>query len=218
MAAHRGGPYLARLPDERPPGLRLAAASGPWYRIDHEPPGRWKWAAPPAPMARFDSAAGALRVRYAATSRRGALRERFDASGRIVSAGELDHHLVELTGRLHLLDLRREVILDALGLDDQISTSRAPGVWAAAQRLTDLVAGWFGAACHGIAYRSRTTPEHAANLAFFPHAPLQARSLGRLRAQQGLLAAAVASDGFAVEAWPDEARPTNRKGPGRPHV
>ena len=202
MAAHRGGPYLARLPEVRPPGLRLSVVSHRWYRIDPEPPGRWKWSARPSPRARFDPASGRFRVRYAAGSRRGALRERFDSSGRIVSAGELDLYLIELVGRIRVLDLRREAVLDALGLDDQISTSRAPGVWAAAQHLTDLVAGWYGPASQGIAYRSRTTPERSANLAFFGTSPLAARSLGRLRTQDDLLAAAVVSDGFAVEGWP----------------
>jgi len=50
-------------------------------------------------------------------------------------------------------------------------------------------------------YRSRTTPERSANLAFFSHAPLTARRLGNLGDQTALLAAGVLSDGFAVEGW-----------------
>lgn len=129
------------------------------------------------------------------------MRERFDASERIVRAADLDLHLVELTGTAHVLDLRRDRTLDALGLDDQISTSRAPGVWAAAQQLADLVRDWFGARCHGIVYRSRTTPQRSANLAFFEHAPLAAIDRGTLRAQDALLASCVLSDGFAVQGW-----------------
>lgn len=48
-------------------------------------------------------------------------------------------------------------------------------------------------------YRSRTTPQRSANLAFFEHAPLTATSLGRLGDQPGVLAAGVASDGFTVD-------------------
>jgi hypothetical protein len=142
-----------------------------------------------------------VRVRYAGDAPRVAMRERCDASERIVRAADLDLHLVELIGRLQVLDLRRDRILDALGLDDQISTSRAPGVWAAAQRLVDLVHAWFGERCHGIVYRSRTTPQRSANLAFFHHAPLESTDRGTLRAQDALLASCVLSDGFAVQGW-----------------
>ena len=38
----------------------------------------------------------------------------------------LDSHLTELTGPIHVIDLRRDQTLDALGLDDQVSTSRPP--------------------------------------------------------------------------------------------
>lgn len=129
------------------------------------------------------------------------MRERFDATGRVVAALLLDLHVVELTGPLRVLDLRLDRNLDALGLDDQVSTSRAPGVWTACQELADLVDAWYGPRCHGIAYRSRTTPQRSANLAFFAHAPLRARDLGPLRDQTGLLAASVHSDGFVVEGW-----------------
>jgi hypothetical protein len=129
------------------------------------------------------------------------MRERFDEQGRIVSMGELRLRLVELTGVVRVLDLRLDRNLDALGVDDQINTSRAPDVWAACQRLTDLVAEWYAARCHGIVYRSRTTPQHAANLAFVAQAPLAARDLGSLARQTRLLAACVHSDGFTIEGW-----------------
>jgi len=106
---------------------------------------------------------------------------------------------VQLTGRLHVVDLRTDRTLDVLGLDDEINTARAPDVWTACQQLADLVHRWCGQRCHGIVYRSRTTPQGSANLAFFEHAPLTATSLGRLGAQPSLLATAVVSDGFTVE-------------------
>ncbi len=140
-------------------------------------------------------------MRYAGDAQRVAMRERFDASDRIISEADLDLHLVELAGTTRVLDLRRDSNFDALGLDDQISTSRAPDVWKACQRLCDLIADWYGERCHGIVYRSRTTPQRSANLALFRHAPLTGRSLGRLRGQDGLLAACAHSDGFTIEGW-----------------
>jgi hypothetical protein len=118
-----------------------------------------------------------------------------------VTAAHLDLMLVELTGPLRVLDLRRDDILDALGLDDQINTGRAPGVWDACHRLTDLVHTWFGERCEGIVYRSRTTPQRSANVAFFAHAPLAARSLGPLREQTALLSSCILSEGFAIMGW-----------------
>jgi hypothetical protein len=129
------------------------------------------------------------------------MRERFDKSQRVVRAADLSLHLVELTGSVQVLDLRRDRILDALGLDDQISTSRSPEVWATCQLLSDRVVDWFGARCHGIVYRSRTTPQRSANIAFYAHAPLQARDLGPLGERAGLFAACVLSDGFALLGW-----------------
>jgi hypothetical protein len=104
-------------------------------------------------------------------------------------------------GDIDALDLRHDRNLDALGLDDQINTSRAPAVWDACRRLVEHVHDWYGDRCDGIVYRSRTTPERSANLAFFSHARLTARRLGSLGDQAGLLAACVLSDGFAVEGW-----------------
>jgi len=130
-----------------------------------------------------------------------ALRECFDRDHRIVAPARLDGHLIELTGEIRVLDVRRDRVLDALGLDDQISTSRAPDVWSACQRLTDLVHDWFGERCDGIVYRSRTTPERGANLAFFRHAPLTARDLGSLRAQEELLRTCVLTEGFTIRGW-----------------
>ncbi len=56
-----------------------------------------------------------------------------------------------------------------------------------------------GQRCQGIVYRSRTTPQRSANLAFVERAPLTATTLGRLGEQSSLLATAVVSDGFTVD-------------------
>jgi hypothetical protein len=172
-----------------------------WYRLDAQRPGEWRWRPFAEPQHRFDPASGAFRVRYAADSARAAMRERFDAEGRVVSPAHLDVRLVELTGQVTVLDLRHERVLDALGLDDQVSTSRAPGVWAACQVLSERVEAWFGARLGGIAYRSRTTPQRSANLAFLQRAPLVARDLGPRRRQEALRSACVSAEGFLVEGW-----------------
>jgi hypothetical protein len=100
-----------------------------------------------------------------------------------------------------VLDLRRDNNLDAFGLDDRISTSRSPEVQATCHRLADLSVDWYGERCHGIVYRSRTTPQRSAHVAFFEHAPVTDRDRGPLRDQTSLLAACVHADGFAVEGW-----------------
>lgn len=193
--------YVDLLPVDRPVGLRLSTLRRSWYRLDTEHPSSWSWTAFPAPRYRFDSASGAFRVRYAGDGQRVAMRERFDQSGRIVSKPELELRLIELTGPVRVLDLRRDRNLDALGLDDQINTSRAPGVWRAGQVLADRVHDWFGVRCDGIVYRSRTTPQRSANLAFFAHTRLRAEDLGRLGERDGLLAACILSDGFTAQGW-----------------
>ena len=173
----------------------------PWYRLDSEPPSRWRWSAFSEPRYRFDSASGAFRVRYAGDAQRVAMRERFDDEGRIVSVDHLRLYLVELRAAVRVLDLRRDRNLDVLDLDDQINTSRAPVVWGTGQRLADKVHSWYGDRCGGIVYRSRTMPQRSANLALFAHAPLTARKIGRLGDQTGLLSACVLADGFSVEGW-----------------
>lgn len=129
------------------------------------------------------------------------MRERFDREQRVLPKSARTLRLVELTGSVHVVDLRRDRTLDALGLDDQINTGRAPGVWAACQLLVDLIHDWFGERCDGIAYRSRTTPERSANLAFFAHAPLAVSDLGPLGDQQDLLVDCVSVDGFTIQGW-----------------
>lgn len=189
------------VPSTKPSGLRLSLLRHPWYRLDTTEPATWSWSAFATPRYRFDSASGGFRVRYAAQTKLGAMRERFTEQGRIISASELALQLVELTGPVRVLDLRHERNLDALGLDDQINTARSPEVWAAAHQLSDLVRRWYGERCHALAYRSRTTPQSSANLAWFAHAPLRVRGLGTLGSQPALLATCVLSEGFTIEGW-----------------
>jgi hypothetical protein len=193
--------YADRSPTARPAGLRLTTFRRAWYRIDTEAPQQWTWNAYPRARNRFDSATGRYRIRYAGDTQRVAMRERFDESKRVVRAAQLSLHLVELTGPVRVIDLRRDQTLDALKLDDQISTSRARDVWNACHSLADLVHEWFGDRCDGIVYRSRTTPERSANLAFFAHAPLTVRGLGTLAGNPQLLLDCTAADGFQIMGW-----------------
>jgi RES domain len=169
--------------------------------LDAQPPAHWTWGPFPAPRYRSDSASAVHRVRYAGDGQRVAMRERFDASGRLVSPADLSLRLIELTGVLRVLDLRLERNLDTLGLDDQISTGRGSEVWGVCQQLSDRVFAWYGERCHGIVYRSRTTPQRSCNVAFFAHAPLQLVDRGALHDHSGLLASCALSDGFTVEGW-----------------
>lgn len=167
------------FPEARPRGLRrrsLGAGTTLW-RIDSAPPEGWQWTGFPEARSRFDPLSGGFRTRYAAQSVHGAARERYLATGRYIPADHAHHHLVRLTAAraLRVLDLRTEANLDALLVDDRISTSREPEVWEACHRLVEAVRAWWldpdGLAgldgIDGIVYRSRTTPETSANLAFF---------------------------------------------------
>jgi hypothetical protein len=98
----------------------------------------------------------------------GAARERYLATGRYIPPDHASHQLVrlELTRSARVLDLRTEANLDALGVDDRISTSREVDVLRACHRLPAAARMWWPD-LNGLLYRSRTTPETSANLAFF---------------------------------------------------
>lgn len=181
-----------------PRGIRLSTIEGVWWRVDAADPAQWSWAPYPEARQRFDSDRGVFRTRYAARTARGALREAFDSRGRVLVPADLDRTLVTLEGTARVLDLRREQVLDAFGLDDRISTARDPATWQRCHELADLVRGHYASRCAGILYRSRTTPESSANLAFFADHPLTVRRVGPLREQPALLAALVVADRFAI--------------------
>src|SRR5246127_5913865 len=66
--------YGAPLPDARPVGLRRRRvdAGTELWRVDAARPEEWTWTGFPTPRYRFDSAAGAFRTRYAASTPVGA--------------------------------------------------------------------------------------------------------------------------------------------------
>lgn len=129
------------------------------------------------------------------------LREAFDPD-RFIGASALDHWVVALTVTGGLVDLRTDDTLDALGLDDQVSTSREPQVWDTAQQLGDLLWDEYARRrrpAPAVVYRSRTTPQHNANVAFFEHSVGTVVSVTRLRDLPALLEAAITADGFTVD-------------------
>lgn len=175
--------YRVRLPDLRPTGLRrrrITAGTTLW-RLDAEHPDGWTWDGFAEPRYRFDPPSGAFRTRYAATDVVGAFRERYRLTGMMIPTDHAAHHLVQLTAARHLrvLDLRTERNLDALGVDDQISTGQHDAVWETCQRLADAVPRWWpepDECPDAIVYRSRTTPETSANYAFFAAAAFDVES------------------------------------------
>ena len=162
--------YRDAFPAARPTGLRSRRlpVGTEFWRIDAEPPTSWTWEGFAAPRHRFDPASGAFRTRYASRSIAGAVRERYLDTGLLIPADHADHHLVRLHAQraLRVVDLRTDANLQALGLDDRISTSHELVVWEAAHLLADAVRAWWPD-LDGIAFRSRTTPERSFNLAFF---------------------------------------------------
>jgi hypothetical protein len=177
---------------------RTWASGSVLWRIDAHPPDNWDWSGFPSPRNRFDPESGAFRVRYAALTLDGAARERYLSTGRYIPADHRDHQMVrlEVVRPIRVLDLRTEANLDALDVDDRISTGREPAVWDAAHRLADTVRRWWPD-LDGVVYRSRTTPESSANLAFFSMAPFQSetQALNRMRE---LLTELVLSHGFTI--------------------
>lgn len=182
--------YRAPLPDARPAGLRRrrVIAGTQLWRLDAQHPDDWGWGGFPGPRYRFDPTSGGFRTRYAATDLVGAFRERYRLSGLLIPSDHGEHHLVRLIAARHLrvLDLRTERNLDALGVDDQISTGQHDAVWDTCQQLADAARRWWPEPTEcpdAIVYRSRTTPETSVNYAFF------------------------AAEAFEAQAWPLNRRP-----------
>ena len=192
--------YRRPLPEARPTGLRrrrITTGTEIW-RGDATDPAAWTWVGFPEPRYRFDPASGAFRTRYAGTTLVGAFRERYQATGLVIPVDHANHHLVRLVAARHLrvLDLRTEKNLDALQVDDQISTGQHPDVWDTCHRLADAVRRWW-TDLDAIVYRSRTTPESSANLAFFADDGFDIQSW-LLADRRDILTDLVLSNGFTI--------------------
>jgi hypothetical protein len=158
------------FPHARPPGLsrHTLPAGAELWRIEANPFHEWTWEGFPQPWHRFDPAPGLFRTRYGGRTLVGAARERYLDAGRIIPDTDRHHCVTRLvaTRPMRILDLRTEANLDALDIDDQISTGHHDAVLAACHDLGDAVRRWWGD-LDGLVYRSRTTPESSVNVAFF---------------------------------------------------
>lgn len=192
--------YLARLPQTRPAGLRrrrVTAGTEIW-RIEAMAPADWTWAGFPTARYRFDPESGSFRTRYAASNLVGAFRERYRATGLVIPSDHDSHRLIRLVAVRHLrvLDLRTERNLDALGVDDQISTGQHAEVWTTCHRLADAARRWWPD-LDAIVYRPRTTPETSINFAFFAGEPFTIESWP-LSARTDIMVDLVLQHGFTI--------------------
>lgn len=107
------------------------------------------------------------------------------------------------------LHLTHQGNLDALGIDDRVSTGRlsqplagaGDPLLAVSQQLSDAVYDWWDGAPPPIVYRTRTVPA-ARNIAFTRWCEWDRMTDGSLRDATALLVALVTHHGFDVpEAW-----------------
>ena len=159
-------------------------------------------------MGRFDPLSGRFRVRYAANRPAAACRERFPARVMTEADGEL--WLVTLGASPAALHLTHQANLDALGLDDRVSTGRiqATGrvdpdpLLETCGALADAVYDWWGGTPPPLVYRTRSMPERGRSIAFTPTATLEVVSARRLRHATALHAFLVLRAGFTVpDTW-----------------
>lgn len=192
--------YRRPPPTDRPPGLRRRSipAGTQFWRVEAAAFPDWTWVGFATPRYRFDPASGAFRTRYAGRLLTGAFRERYRGTGLVIPADHGADHLVRLTTTrpLRVLDLRTERNLDALEVDDQISTGQHPDVWHTCHLLADAVRRWW-ADLDAIVYRSRTTPESSLNLAVFGSEAFEAASWP-LADRPDVLARLVLRHGFTI--------------------
>lgn len=166
------------------------------WRFDRTKPSAWSWDPFPTARYRFDPTGGAGRVRYAGLSLRGAARERWDPD-RYIGSGEAATWVVELRGTLRVVDLRAEPVLDRLHLDDRINTARDAETWRCCQVLGDRLRSWLPD-LDAIVYRSRTTPQTSANIAWHRSGALTVVRAVPLRDRPELVDRLVIADGFTI--------------------
>jgi hypothetical protein len=187
--------------------LRLASATGTWWRIDARDPAAWDWMPFPDARHRFDPPSGRFRVRYAANLPAVAARERFPA--RLINETDGDLYLIRLAEMPSALHLTHQANLDALGLDDRVSTGRVDldrtsdpdPLLDISGQLADAVYDWWHAQPPPLVYRSRTTPS-GRNIAFTQTSAPRVVQTRRLREATALHAHLVLRAGFTLpDAW-----------------
>jgi hypothetical protein len=147
-------------------------------------------------------------MRYAANRPAAAARERFPARMLTDADGEL--WLVRLESMPSGLRLTRQTTLDALSLDDRVSTGRIDvggrrrldPLLDTCGRLADAVYDWWDGRPPPLVYRTRTMPEVGRTIAFTEWTSPRVVSAGRLRDATALHAYLVLGAGFTVpESW-----------------
>jgi hypothetical protein len=181
---------------------------GRWWRIDAVRPENWDWAPYPTPRGRFDPMSGRFRMRYAANRPAAAARERFP--GRILTGADGELWLIGLERFPSALHLTHQATLDALGLDDRISTGRLDPrrrrdpdpLLETCGQLADSVYDWWRGQPPPVVYRSRTMPAAGRNAAFTETARPRIVMARPLREATALHAYLVLHAGFTVpEGW-----------------
>lgn len=205
-------PADSEFPTARPAGLEVVSFGATWWRIDLDHPDDWSWDPPPCAQERFDPRTCRFRVRYAASSRVAAARECFP--DRCLQAEHGDQWLVRLEGTVDMLDLTDVATLDALGLDDRISTGRLDDtdggddpLLIRAQALADAVWDWWDGEPPALLYRNQSTPT-ARSLAFHADVTWSRVTACRLRSARGLLQELTAQHRFVVPVSFDSAATT----------
>lgn len=151
-------------------------------------------------MHRFDPPSGRFRVRYAANRPDAAVRERFPS--RVITDADGHLQLIRLDGSPAALHLTHQTNLDALGVDDRISTGRLPTasddpLLAVAPALSDAVYDWWRGEPPPLVHRTRSVPS-ARSMAFTAATGWDVTSSGPLRDAVALLAHLVIRHGFSV--------------------
>ncbi len=143
-------------------------------------------------------------MRYAANRSAAAARERFLA--RLLTEADGELWLVRLRAVPAGLHLTRQANLDALGLDDRVSTGRVDvgrrrqtdPLLDTCGRLADAVYDWWEGRPPPLVYRTRTMPEQGRTVAFTQSAMPRVVSARRLRDATALHAHLVLHAGFTV--------------------
>jgi hypothetical protein len=157
-----------------------------------------------APRHRFDPPSGRFRVRYAANRADAAALERFPA--RTITGADGDIQLVLLHGRPAALHLTRQANLEALKLDDRVSTGRLDDtdddpLLATSQALSDAVYDWWDTKPPPLVYLARSMPS-ARSVAFTASTGWDAITSWPLREATTLLAHLVIRRDFTVpDTW-----------------
>ncbi|MHB1712695.1 MAG: hypothetical protein ACYCV7_15070 [Acidimicrobiales bacterium] len=157
-----------------------------------------------SPIGRFDPLSNTFRVRYAANRPAAAARERF--ASRTITDADGEMFVVALDSMPPVVNLSHQSNLDALGLDDRVSTGRIDVALRADPDplletcgwLADAIYGWWDGRPPPLIYRTRTMPAAGRSIAFAEWVSPRVVAVGRLRDATALHAYLVLRAGFTV--------------------